>query len=289
MRATALLLGLCLLCACSPPGGGTGGRELPPVGTVASDDGVPIAYQIHSTGSPTLLLIHGWAGDQGFWSEQIEPLGQRFGVVTMDLGGHGRSGTERENWTVQSLARDIVSVVRRLDLQRVVLVAHSMGATVALLAVPELTPRVEGIVAVDALYDADAELNRFRWSLFVAALQENFGATCNKFARAMVSPSAGPALVERIAAEMCDGSPQIGVALMHQFPGVDTKKALSAAGVPIVAINSSSSPTNVEGNRAYADFDAVILDDAGHFLMLERPEAFNAALTEAVKRMTDAD
>lgn len=36
--------------------------------------------------------------------------------------------------------------------------------------------------------------------------------------------------------------------------------------------------TAIEVNRKYADYDAVVLDGVGHYLMLERPQAFNELL-----------
>jgi pimeloyl-ACP methyl ester carboxylesterase len=40
--------------------------------------------------------------------------------------------------------------------------------------------------------------------------------------------------------------------------------------------------TAVEANRTYGDFDAVLIDSVGHYLMLERPAAFNAALLDVL-------
>jgi pimeloyl-ACP methyl ester carboxylesterase len=61
------------------------------------------------------------------------------------------------------------------------------------------------------------------------------------------------------------------------------RRALAAVRVPIRCINAASMPTRVETNRRYApDFDAVIMQQVGHFPMLERPEEFNRLLAQAV-------
>ena len=57
---------------------------------------------------------------------------------------------------------------------------------------------------------------------------------------------------------------------------------LRSVHVPIRCVNADLWPTNVESNRKYADFDAVILPGYGHFLMQEAPEEFNQALIETV-------
>jgi len=62
-----------------------------------------------------------------------------------------------------------------------------------------------------------------------------------------------------------------------------------AAGVPVRVINADKWPTNLSGNRQYADFDAVILEGYGHFLMQEAPAELNAALSETVKSIGTGD
>src|SRR5262245_51691582 len=63
--------------------------------TIASEDGVPIRYRVYGTGEPALIFIHCWACDSSYWDQQIEPLKTRYTVVTLDLAGHGESGTTR--------------------------------------------------------------------------------------------------------------------------------------------------------------------------------------------------
>ena len=59
--------------------------------SIVTDDGRPVAYAVQGTGSPHLLLIHGWCCHRGFWEQQAEVLGANATVVTIDLAGHGNS------------------------------------------------------------------------------------------------------------------------------------------------------------------------------------------------------
>ncbi|NIM63665.1 MAG: alpha/beta hydrolase, partial [Acidobacteria bacterium] len=38
----------------------------------------------------------------------------------------------------------------------------------------------------------------------------------------------------------------------------------------------------------HGNFDAVLMEDVGHFVMLERPDEFNQLLAEAVEELTGA-
>ena len=44
-------------------------------------------------------------------------------------------------------------------------------------------------------------------------------------------------------------------------------------------------PTEREINCRYADFDVVIMEDVGHYVMLERPDEFNAKLRSTLATM----
>src|SRR5688572_6013186 len=74
--------------------------------TVESFDGVPISYEVHGNGSPALVFVHGWSCDPTYWAAQVEPFAANYKVVTIDLAGHGESGTQRSDWTMESFGED---------------------------------------------------------------------------------------------------------------------------------------------------------------------------------------
>src|SRR3954470_9990429 len=115
---------------------------------VMSADGVHIEYHVYGSGEPAVVLIHGWSCDGNYWKEQIAPLKAKYTVVTVDLAGHGASGTNRVDWSMGNFGEDVAAVVRQLQNQKVVLVGHSMGAPVALEAARRIGDRVVGIIAV---------------------------------------------------------------------------------------------------------------------------------------------
>lgn len=60
------------------------------------------------------------------------------------------------------------------------------------------------------------------------------------------------------------------------------------AHVPIRNINAlpyhpDLPRTSVETNQKYADFDVIEMSNVGHFIMLEKPDEFNAKLPEAIE------
>jgi pimeloyl-ACP methyl ester carboxylesterase len=284
MKKIGLVLILTMLIGC---GGakepGTAKARRIDDGRVPSADGTTIAYSLDGRGDTALVFIHCWACDRGFWSDQIEPFTSDHEVVTIDLAGHGDSGTDRAEWTLASLANDVRAVADELDLQRMVLIGHSMGGPVALMAAPLMPGRVLGVIGVDTLHNADEE---FDMEAFLRAFEEDFAGACDRFVRGTFGSQADPELISRTAADMCAIDPEIGIELMRQFPDLDLAATLQRAGVPVRCVNAASYPTNIEGNRKYADFDAVIMEGVGHFPMFEQPDEFNLLLAQTIEEIT---
>lgn len=252
-------------------------------GVATAPDGVPIVYTVTGSGTPALVFIHGWMCNQGFWPAQVDALSAEFTVVTLDLPGHGSSGMEREDWPLLALGADVEAVVDHLGLDQVILVGHSLGGPVSLEAARLMPDKVIGVVGVDTLHDVDWEWDPEEMEPFIAAMETDFVETCGGFVTSMFLEDSDPALIERVKTDMCSGSPDVGVALMKQFADYDESAALAAVTAPVRCINCTKWPSNLEGNRAYhEDFDVVIMDGVGHFLMMEKPEAFNAVLSDVI-------
>jgi pimeloyl-ACP methyl ester carboxylesterase len=259
--------------------------DKPRASTVASVDGVPIAYEIHGRGSPALVLVHGWSCDRSYWKEQIEYLAPQYQLVLVDLAGHGESGAARKDYTMASFGADVAAVVEKLELDRVVLVGHSMGGDVVVEAARLLKGRVVGIVWVDA-YKSLAVPRVPDAAGFLAGLSKDFRGTTNTFVRGMFRPDTDPKLVERVASDMASAPPAIGVnAMRHTLANEATMPmALAELKLPIVAINSDNAPTDND-SLGRSGIKVFVMPDTGHFPMLEDPPRFNRSLDSVVKRL----
>jgi len=249
-------------------------------GTVASADGIEIAYTVHRIGAPNLVLVHGWMCDQSYWDEQVPVLAEAFGVVTVDLAGHGESGVNRPSWTIASLGDDVTAVIEKVGLDQVIVAGHSMGGRVALDVARKLPGTVVGVIGIDTLNDASTEGDPEEVAQFISALEQDFPGACDSFVRSMFVADSEAAVVDEVASDMCSGPRDIGVALIRAYVAFDLPEGFAQAGVPIRAINSDKWPTNVEANRELADFDVTLLEGYGHFLMQEAPEELSQAMID---------
>ena len=251
--------------------------------SVTSRDGVRIVYDVRGSGATTLLFVHCWSCDRSFWHNQVDVFADRYRVVTLDLGGHGESGKDRKTWTVLGLADDVRAVADALALNRIILVGHSMGGEVVLEAARLLHGRVIGVIAVDTLHNAEFQFTPQMMQPVADKLKADFAGSMGGFMGSMFGPASDPAVRQWIETKAKAADPKVAVALMLDFANLDLKKLFSGAGVPIRAINAKppGAPlTTVEANRKYADYDAVLIDNVGHFIQLERPAEFNQHLAK---------
>ena len=259
-------------------------------GTAYSADGQPIAFDVRGQGDTALVFIHCWSCDRTFWREQLDAVSPDYRVVTLDLAGHGDSGRHRETWTVEGLAADVLAVVGELDLRDVILVGHSMGGPVALAAAAQMPDRTRGIVCVDTLHNAEFEWDLKMAESIVARYEADYDTAMREIVGMMFPTDADAGLIDWVVERARQADRPATMALMRDFPTLDLVRLFAEAQAPIRCINAApSSPmqpvTEIEINQRHADFDAVLMDGVGHYLMLEQPEAFNAHLRQVLSEM----
>lgn len=117
-----------------------------PVGTIVVEE--------HGQGSPPLMLVHGMAGDASFWASTMRALGSSYRLVIPELRGHGRSSPSPEgDYSIEGCADDLAAVIGELALERLILVGHSFGASVAMELAGRMPDRVAGLLLLDAAGD----------------------------------------------------------------------------------------------------------------------------------------
>jgi pimeloyl-ACP methyl ester carboxylesterase len=263
------------------------------VDTAISADGVPISYEVRGTCEPALIFVHGWCCGRSYWNEQLPHFAQKYKVISVDLAGHGESGLDRKEWTMEAFGDDVVAVAEKLNLKQVVLIGHSMGGIVILKAALKMPERILGLVAVDEFFNLEAKSTSEKIEKFLAPFRSNFTETVGNWVRTLFTPKSDSKLVERIVADMSACPPSVALGAATGVDGtlefgynMDNRliRTLQALKAPIVFINSDSQPTEIEINRKYLpSFNAKVVPGVGHFVMLEVPKIFNGLLEESIQ------
>ncbi|MCP4545270.1 MAG: alpha/beta hydrolase [bacterium] len=257
-------------------------------GMVPSADGTPIAYEVYGSGGPTLILVHGWSCDARYWREQLDSFPARHRVVTVDLAGHGHSGTGRENYTMRAFGEDVRAVADAVGGDRLILVGHSMGGLVIAEAARLLPGRVLGLIGVDTLHKLDYPITDEYAAGMIAPLEADFAPACRQFAASMIRPDTDAELAEWIQADMSSAPKSVALSAMHGYMGqwISGRGIEVFAGLtlPVVGIYADLWPVDTEANRQYIhSFEAIVLEGTDHFLMLGAADEFNRALEKAIK------
>lgn len=253
--------------------------------SVASNDGVRIEYEVIGDSGPALVFVHGWSCDRSYWSGQVEAFAREARVVAIDLAGHGGSGLNRTEWTVAAFGADVAAVIRKLDLKDVVLIGHSMGSDVIVEAARQLPGRVAGLVWVDRYNDLDALRTGEQIAAMMGPFRDDFAGATRTFVSHLFPQNADVALRDRVAADMSSAPPAVAVPALEST--LQHEQAIPAAldvlRLPVVTINAGYQPTNVESMQRHG-VQVIVMPDVGHFLMMEKPDAFNVLLRQAVAR-----
>ena len=116
-----------------------------------TEDGVSLHVAELGQGSPVIML-HGLViGSMMTWYLQIAPrIARHHRVVMFDLRGHGKSDRAASGYDLETLSRDLDSVVQQLGLGAAVVVGHSYGALVALRFASLRPDSVSKLVLVEA-------------------------------------------------------------------------------------------------------------------------------------------
>lgn len=98
---------------------------------------------------PPLVYLHG-AGGTGLWFPHLAQLAERFAVYAPESPGWG--GSDDADWmdTIQDYVLHHDGVIRALDLERPVLVGHSLGGWIAAELAVTYPDRLAALVLVDA-------------------------------------------------------------------------------------------------------------------------------------------
>lgn len=113
----------------------------------------------------TLLYLHGWGGSKELWWQTLARLADEHRGVALDLPGTGGTALPPDLRTMPATARWVAETCRRLGLDHVTLVGHSLGGNLAAQVALDFPALARRLVLVDAALDPAALPVRARWPL----------------------------------------------------------------------------------------------------------------------------
>lgn len=257
-----------------------------------SKDTTPISYEVHGAGEPTLVLVHGWSGDARYWRAQIPHFAKRHRVVVLDLAGHGHSGLSRNRYTMAAFGEDVQAVTEAVGSKSVILIGHSMGGSVIAEAARLMPDRVVGLIGVDTLENIEYPMTAEELKKMTEPLEKDFRTGSRQFIGEMLLPQTDPQLREWIIADVSAAPPAVALSamteMMTQYVTGDAARIFDQLRIPVITVKGDLWPVDYEANRRHMfSYQAIVLEKADHFLMLDRPDEFNRELEKAIRMLSE--
>ncbi len=115
-----------------------------------SDSGIAFRYDRGCKPNLTpIVLLHGLSQQADYWQPVIKSLGSDHGILTIDLRGHGDSRYMAPDYRISTVSSDCIEVMDEVGIDRVCIVGHSLGASVALHVAAENPNRTNSCVLID--------------------------------------------------------------------------------------------------------------------------------------------
>ncbi len=263
-----------------------------------------LAFHVDRYGmGPPVVLLHGFTGSRETWKPLVRALDAEFTTLSVDLVGHGRSGSPAavDRYRMNRAVDDLAALLHRLGFERATWLGYSLGGRVALQVAVRHPEVVSALVlegATPGLADPEERAARVRADEVLADRIESEGLDwfVDYWAslplwdsqRETLSPAVHAALREQRLSQRAAG-------LANSLRGMGTGAQepvhgrLAAVSVPVLLVTGTLdlkfSEIAQEMARSLPDATIRRIDGAGHAAHLERPDEFHAAVLDFLRRV----
>lgn len=237
-----------------------------------------------------VVLIHGLGANADVWHAQRDGLAPWCRVITYDRGGCGRSPRPPGALSIDTWVEELRELLERLDIDRAVVIGHSLGSMVAQRFAARYPARTHALVLAggEALLPDDARA--VLTDRIAVIREEGLGAAVGPWLAGSLTAATrvgNPALVDRLTAMFLANDVDSYVEQAATLRDADVTGDQAGITCPTLILVGAQDPvTPVSWQRGIAagiqGSRVRVIPDTAHMLMLEAPDAFNAAVLEFV-------
>jgi pimeloyl-ACP methyl ester carboxylesterase len=266
----------------------------------------PTRFSVVVEGSgPDVILIPGLSSPREVWDGARAALGGKYRLHLVQLNGFGGTapGANAQGEILAGAVAELKRYIEANRLQRPAVVGHSMGGLMGLMLAKAAPDSIGRLMVVDALpfvgtlFDPSATVEAIapraaamRDMMAAPASPEQRAAAATGTAAQLSNSETGRALVARWVAA---SDAKVSAQAMYEDLVTDLRPAIPSIRTPITlvyawdaaAIPEAQAKALFEG--AYVGAPAIAFAPIGgsrHFVMLDQPERFAAALKEFLAR-----
>ncbi len=242
-----------------------------------------ISHQLYYESQPavkprgTVVFVHGSGGTSQTWREQMPFLSDDWNCVALDLPGHGRSSPP-VCASIAEASRLLNAFINQESfLPPIYLAGHSLGAAIVLEYALNYPGGPGGIIIVGG----GAKLKVLPQILTDLSRNE----VHEDLIKMSFSPKSDPLLIDSQAELFMQNSPAVLYADFNACNQFDLTENLAGITSPALVIAGDEDVLTPPKYAAFlqnhlSDSRLVIVESAGHFVMLEQPDSVNAVIKD---------
>ncbi len=238
-------------------------------------------------GERLILMLHGLGADKSMWGYQLPAFcaaGMR--PVAVDMPGFGESPFDGKRWRIADTAKRLAGFANKFSADDFIVLGLSLGGVIAQQMALDHPERIRRLVLVSTF----ATLRPKSTQTVIYFL--------HRFLRAMLNgPEKQASLVawhifpaegqagrrEELVRCILQSDPKAYRSAMRQIALFDSRKHLPALRMPVLVLGGAddqTAPVSVQAELAgcIPGAEQIIIQQAGHAVPVDQPEAFNQAV-----------
>lgn len=227
-------------------------------------------------GARELVFIHGSGADHRIWGKQYSEWKGKFAIAAIDLPGHGLSEGSGES-EVLGYVKWVRKLIDVLGFKKPVFIGHSLGAAISLTYGIHYGQYVSGIVSVGGGLRMPVN------PIILTGLKTDPASIIALAAKFSVAKGNR----ERLSEAMTDGMSQVNPEILYgdflACDSLDITGEVSQIGVPVLVVCGAEDKMTPPAlshalQENIPNARLVLIEEAGHMVMLENVNAFNMAI-----------
>ncbi len=260
-------------------------------------------YESYGKGRQLVLMHSAWASHK-WWQWQVSDFARAYRIYLYDARGHGKSTPLRKVFSVEGFTKDLEEFLQHLEIDETVLIGWSMGGMIAMQYRLNQPNKVKALVLIATSGHRIPRLklrfyNQYFLSLF--SLMMNFSQprkydrSTQQFPRQnlwferqvrnTLSPVASPEVIDWVMTDIRDNPREGFFTVIKSLWNWEAADKLQQIKVPTLIIAGEKDPLAPPRfsrllHDAIPNSKLLIIENASHYLLLERPQRVNAEILE---------